>query len=134
MRQQPAWARQRGDEAQVARGAGVPVGGVAGAPGGRRHVRPGRGVVALGTLLGARHARALRRVGRAAGRGAHRRAARGLPARGQGAIEASLELADELEAAWHHRMIEDSGRWPDRRTGRYTNFLDTTSRSLIHFF
>ena len=50
------------------------------------------------------------------------------------AIEASLELADELEAAWHRRMIEDSGRWPDRRTGRYTNFLDTTSRSLIHFF
>ena len=50
------------------------------------------------------------------------------------AIEASLELADELEAAWHRGMIEGSDRWPDRRTGRYTNFLDTTSRSMIHFF
>lgn len=44
------------------------------------------------------------------------------------AIEASLELADELEAAWHRRMIEGSGRWSDRRTSRYTNFSDTTGR------
>lgn len=27
-------------------------------------------------------------------------------------------------------MIEGSGRWPGRRTGRYTNFLDTTSGFL----
>lgn len=83
LHQQPAGAHQRGDKAQVARGADVPVGGVAGAPGGRRHVRPGRGVAAVEVLLGARHVRAPRRAGRAGGRGAHRRAARGPPARGQ---------------------------------------------------
>lgn len=42
------------------------------------------------------------------------------------ATEASLGLADEPEAAWRRRMVEGSGRWPDRRTGRYTIFLDTT--------
>ena len=47
------------------------------------------------------------------------------------AIEASLELADEPEAAWHRRTIGGSGRRPDRRTGRYTNFLDTTDMTDI---
>ena len=67
--QQPSGAHQPRDKAQVARGADVPVGGVAGASGGRRHVRPGRGVVALEVLLGAHHVRAPRRAGRATDRG-----------------------------------------------------------------
>ena len=107
--------------------------GVAGAHGGRRHVRTGRGVVAPEVLLGARHARAPRRAAlrRAAAPAGERLAAFRLVARR--ATEASLELADELEATWHRRMIEDSGRWPDRRTSRYTSFFDATKKKDFTF-
>lgn len=44
------------------------------------------------------------------------------------AIEASLELADELEAAWHRSVIDGSGQWPGPSAGPYTNFLDTTPK------
>ena len=62
--EQPAGAHQQGDKAQVTSGAGVPVAGVAGADGGRGHVRPGRGEVERQALLEARHVRAARRAGR----------------------------------------------------------------------
>ena len=97
--QQPAGAHQQRDKAQVARGAGVPVGGVAGVPGERRHVRPGRGMVAVEVLLGGSHIRAPRRAGRgqaAAPIGEQLVAFRLVTRR---VIEGSLELADELEAA-----------------------------------
>ena len=47
-----------GDKAQVEGGAGVPLDGVAGAPGGRRHVRHGRGVGGCQVLLGGEDVRA----------------------------------------------------------------------------
>lgn len=50
--QQRAGARQQGNQAPLARGAGLPVGEFAAQARGRRHVRPGRDMVRLALLLG----------------------------------------------------------------------------------
>lgn len=50
--QQRAGARQQGNQAPIARGAGLPVGEFAVQAGGHRHVRPGRDMVRLALLLG----------------------------------------------------------------------------------
>ena len=57
--QQRAGARQSRDQAQVAGGAGLPLGLLAGAPGRRGHVRHGRGVVGCALLLRGQDGRAL---------------------------------------------------------------------------
>lgn len=59
--QQRAGEDEQGDKAQVEGRAGVPVHGLAGAPGRRGHVRAGRGVAGVQVLLGGEDERALRR-------------------------------------------------------------------------
>lgn len=59
--QQRAGEDQPGDKAQVARRAGVPLHGLAGAARGRGHVRAGRGMAGVQVLLGGEDERALRR-------------------------------------------------------------------------
>ena len=91
--QQRPGAGQQGDKAQVADGAGVPLGGVADQARGRRHVRPGRGVGVLQVLLRGQDARATGTRGGARGEagplgdgsGVRQAGHRGEPgARGQG--------------------------------------------------
>lgn len=79
---QRAGADEQGDKAQVARGAGVPVNGLARAARRRGHVRAGRDMAGVQALLGGEDERALRRGARARDRREGRLgAARG---RGQG--------------------------------------------------
>lgn len=58
--QQRAGEDQPGDKAQVARRAGVPLHGLAGAARGRGHVRAGRDMAGVQVLLGGEDERALR--------------------------------------------------------------------------
>lgn len=59
--QQSAGARKQGNQAPLARGAGLPVGEFAAQACGCRHVRPGRDMVRLALLLGEEDGRVARR-------------------------------------------------------------------------
>lgn len=70
-------------------------------------------MVAIDVLLQARHVRATRRARRAEAAAPTDEQLDALRLVARRGIEASLELADELETAQHCRMIEGSWRWPD---------------------
>ena len=85
-RRQRAGAGEQGDKVQAARGAGVPLGGIAGEARRRGHVRAGRDMAGVQVLLGGEDERALRRGARAR----NRREGRPGAARGRGQEDARV--------------------------------------------
>ena len=131
--QQPAGAHQQGDQAQVARGAGVPVRAVAREAGRRRDVRAGRGVVRLANFSEGKMAELYEEPGRPQPPTEEQREEYDRMAR------RAMRQVWSLRTGWRRRKlgarISDLGRplaRPGTRPGTrsrigYTSFLDTTA-------
>lgn len=129
---QRAGEDQQGDQAQVEGGAGVPLEGVAGPPGGVGAVRAGRGVVGVALPLGGEDFRAPR--GQAEARAADRGAQRGVQARGGAGNQGEPRACGQDGGGIGYRTrvqilatAHSLGRDElSTRPRAYTNFLDAT--------